>query len=60
MKFSRHSRLWLAAASGLSLALSFPNFNFSLLAWISVGLLVVACAGARPVDAVLCAFAHSL
>jgi apolipoprotein N-acyltransferase len=47
-------RYLLALASGLTLALSFPNFNLSLLAWISVGLLVLASTGARPVVAILC------
>ncbi len=53
-------RVLLALASGLTLALSFPNFNLSLLAWISVGLLVLACAGARPVVAILCGMLSAL
>jgi len=47
MRFSWHTRVLLALASGAALALSFPNYNFSLLAWISIGLLVLASFGAR-------------
>lgn len=53
-------RVLLALASGLTLALSFPNFNLVLLAWISVGLLVLACVGARPVIAILCGMLSAL
>jgi apolipoprotein N-acyltransferase len=48
MKLSWYTRALLALASGLTLALAFPNYNLSLLAWISVTLLVLACVGARP------------
>jgi apolipoprotein N-acyltransferase len=55
-----HIRMLLALASGLTLALSFPNFNLSLLAWISVGLLVLASVGARPIIAIACGFLSAL
>ncbi|MGH9717647.1 MAG: apolipoprotein N-acyltransferase [Candidatus Acidiferrales bacterium] len=42
MNFSWYTRVLLAVASGVVLALSFPNYNFSLLAWIAVGLLFLA------------------
>src|ERR1700722_6148149 len=48
MKLSWYTRVLLALASGLTLALAFPNYNLSLLAWISVTLLVLASVGARP------------
>ena len=50
----------LAVGSGAALALSFPNFNLSLLAWASVGLLVLASYGARPRVAPLYGFLHAL
>jgi apolipoprotein N-acyltransferase len=60
MNYSWHTRLLLAVASGATLALSFPNYNLSLLAWISVGLLILASYGARPVLAPLYGFVHAL
>jgi apolipoprotein N-acyltransferase len=60
MSFSWYTRLLLALASGAALALSFPNYNFSLLAWISVGLLVLASYRARLVVAPLYGFLHGL
>ena len=42
MHFNWYTRALLAIASGVVLALSFPNYNFSLLAWIAVGLLTLA------------------
>ncbi len=42
MNFSWYTRVLLAAASGVILALSFPDYNFSLLAWVAVGLLTLA------------------
>ncbi|HXX70665.1 MAG TPA: apolipoprotein N-acyltransferase [Candidatus Acidoferrum sp.] len=55
-----HTRLLLALASGVALALSFPNYRFPLLAWISVGLLILASYGARPAVAPLYGFVHAL
>jgi len=60
MNFSWYARVLLALASGLTLALSFPNYNFPLLAWISVGLLVLASYRARPVVAPLYGLLHGL
>jgi apolipoprotein N-acyltransferase len=48
MNFSCYTRVLLALTSGVILALSFPNYNLSLLAWISVGLLTLASYRARP------------
>ena len=59
MKFSWHTRVLLALASGLTLALSFPNYNFSLLAWISIALLVLASFRARLAIAPLYGFLHA-
>lgn len=60
MNFSWHTRLLLALASGAALAVSFPNYDFALLAWISVGLLVLASFRARPVIAPLYGVLHGL
>ncbi len=60
MNWPWHTRVLLALASGLALALSFPNFNLSLLAWISIGLLVLASYRARPAVAPLYGFLHAL
>jgi apolipoprotein N-acyltransferase len=47
MIFSWYTRVLLALASGVTLALAFPNYNLPLLAWISIALLVLASYGAR-------------
>lgn len=47
MNFNWYTRLLLAIASGVFLGLSFPNYNFSLLAWVAIGLLTLASCGAR-------------
>jgi apolipoprotein N-acyltransferase len=60
MNFSWYTRVLLALASGLILALSFPNYSLSLLAWFSVGLLVLASFRARPVVAPLYGLLHGL
>jgi len=60
MNFSWYTRVLLALASGLTLALSFPNYDISLLAWISVGLLILASYRARPVVAPLYGLLHGL
>src|SRR5579863_1099121 len=60
MNWPWHTRVLLALASGLALALSFPNYSLSLLAWISIGLLVMASFQARPVVAPLYGFLHAL
>jgi apolipoprotein N-acyltransferase len=43
-----YARVLLALASGVALAVSFPNYDLPLLAWVAVGLLVLASSGARP------------
>jgi apolipoprotein N-acyltransferase len=60
LNFSWQVRALLAMASGAALALAFPNYNLSLLGWISVGLLVLASFGARPKIALLYGFLHAL
>jgi len=60
MNFPRHTRVLLALGSGVALGLSFPNYNLSLLVWFAIGLLVLASAGARPVEAPLYGFLHGL
>lgn len=60
MNFSWHTRLLLALSSGAALALSFPNFNLPLLAWISIGLLVLASFRARLAVAPLYGLLHAL
>jgi len=60
MSDSGYTRLLLAMASGATLALSFPNYNLSLLAWGSLALLVLASYRARPARAPLYGFVHSL
>lgn len=53
-------RTLLALSSGAALALSFPNYNLPLLAWISIGMLTLASCGARPIGAPLFGFLHGL
>ena len=60
MNLSWQKRSLLALASGAALALSLPNYNWSLLAWISVGLLVLASFRARPGVAPLYGFLHAI
>jgi apolipoprotein N-acyltransferase len=58
MKFSRHTRILLAVTSGVALALSFPNYNLPLLAWVAIGMLVLASCGARRGEAGIYGFIH--
>jgi apolipoprotein N-acyltransferase len=60
MRVAWHTRALLALASGATLALSFPNYNLPLLAWTSVGLLVLASLGARPSAGLLLGFLHGV
>jgi apolipoprotein N-acyltransferase len=46
MNLSRTARILLALVSGVALALAFPIFNFPLLAWISLAILILAVLGA--------------
>jgi apolipoprotein N-acyltransferase len=54
MNFNWYTRLLLAVASGVLLGLSFPNYNFPLLAWIAVGSLTLASYRAGLLAALLC------
>ena len=59
MKIS--SRAWrpaLSVASGLALALAFPNYNLPILGWISVAGLLCASIGATTGEAALCGFLY--
>ena len=60
MNFPWYTRALLAAASGVTLALSFPNYNLAFLAWISIGLLILASAGASGRQSPLYGFIHGL
>jgi len=60
MNFSWYTRLLLALGSGLTLALSFPNYHLPLLAWISIALLILASYRARPAVAPLYGLLHGL
>jgi apolipoprotein N-acyltransferase len=53
MNLSRTARLLLALVSGVALAFAFPIFNFPLLAWISVAILILAVLNATPQYALL-------
>lgn len=58
--FPWYVRLLLAMASGIAMALSFPNYNLPLLAWVAVGLLIVAVFGARPRAGLFYGFVHGV
>ena len=60
MTFSWYTRALLALASGVLLALAFPNYNLPLLAWISIALLVLASYGARLRVSPLYGFLHGV
>ena len=60
MNFSWHTRVLFAIASGAALALSFPNYNLSLLAWVAVGMLVLASFGVPLIEAPLYGYVHGL
>ena len=60
LNLSWQVRTLLALGSGAALALSFPNYNLPLLAWVAVGLLVLASYGARPRSAPLYGFLHAM
>lgn len=60
MNFSWYTRVLLALASGVTLALAFPNYNLPLLGWISIALLALASFGARLRVAPLYGFLHGL
>jgi len=58
MNLPRYARVLLAIGSGVALGLSFPNYNLHLLAWIAMGMLVLASAGAPLKEAPLYGFLH--
>lgn len=60
MNFPRTTRVLLALGSGVALALSFPDYHLSLLAWASVGMLILASTGARPAESLVYGFLHGL
>jgi apolipoprotein N-acyltransferase len=60
MNLSRPLRLLLGLASGVALALSFPNYNLSLLAWVAIAMLILASIGASVRDAMLAGFLHGI
>src|SRR5580704_7511690 len=59
MTFRWQTRVLLALGSGIALALSFPDYNLPLLAWFSIGMLVLASIGASPREAPLYGFLHA-
>ena len=58
MNLPRYVRVLLAIGSGVALGLSFPNYNLYPLAWIALGMLVLASAGAPLKEAPLYGFLH--
>lgn len=58
MKLSRPVRLLLGLGSGVALALSFPNYNLPLLAWLAVSLLILASIRASVLEAMMAGFLH--
>jgi apolipoprotein N-acyltransferase len=58
MNLPRYARVLLAIGSGVALGLSFPNYNLYWLAWIAMGMLVLASAGAPLKEAPLYGFLH--
>jgi len=58
--FPWYVRLLFAMASGAAMALSFPNYNLPLLAWVSVGLLILASCGARSWAGLSYGFVHGI
>src|SRR5882724_5234549 len=57
---SNAMRLILSAASGLLLVTAYPSFHFYQCAWISVIILMIALAGARPRTGALCGYLHGV
>jgi len=60
MNFRWYTRVLLALSSGALLALAFPNYNFPLLAWVAISLLILSAYGARPAVAPLYGFLHGM
>ena len=53
-------RLFLGAASGAVLSLSFTGSYIGVYSWFSVGILIYAIVGTRPLVAFLCGMFHSM
>ena len=60
MNFRWYTRVLLALGSGLTLAVSFPNYNVPLVGWLAVGMLVLASYRARPAVAPVYGFLHAM
>jgi apolipoprotein N-acyltransferase len=58
MNLPRYARVLLAIGSGAALGFSFPNYNLWPLAWIALGMLVLASSGAKLSEAPLYGFLH--
>jgi apolipoprotein N-acyltransferase len=58
MTLPRYARALLAIGSGAALGLAFPNYNFYLLAWIAMGMLVLASVDAPLKEAPFYGFLH--
>jgi apolipoprotein N-acyltransferase len=50
----------MSLVSGLLLALAFPNYDWPILAWVAIALLIVAIDGARPSQAAFCGWLHGI
>jgi apolipoprotein N-acyltransferase len=58
MNLPRYARVLLAIGSGAALGFAFPNYNLTLLAWIALGMLVLASVGAPLREAPLYGYLH--
>jgi apolipoprotein N-acyltransferase len=58
MTLRRPLRFALAFGSGLAWALAFPNYNFPLVAWFAIAMLLLASFGAHPWEGALYGFLH--
>ncbi|MGA8034982.1 MAG: apolipoprotein N-acyltransferase [Candidatus Acidiferrales bacterium] len=58
MNLPRYARVLLALGSGAALGFAFPNYNLTLLAWISLAMLVLASVDAPVRQAPLYGFLH--
>ena len=58
MTLRRPLRFALALGSGLAWALAFPDYNFPLVAWFAIALLLLASFGAHPWEGALYGFLH--
>jgi apolipoprotein N-acyltransferase len=60
MTLSRTTRWLLSLASGFLLAIAFPNYNWAILAWLAVAILIIAIDGASPPQAAFCGWLHGI